>query len=291
MDNIRRYQHYRVRRDDRTRQRVRRWTIAAAVVAVVVLLWRALVGSGPEGESNENIPPLVNEAVTGNTNTANANVATNGNTNATPAAAGLTVDQCAKDPVTPTTAKKVALTFNAGVSQGQAEQIRDILKQQQATGSFFLPGQWIEQNTDLAKSIAEAGFPVYNLTYDRPNPTEVSAAALTEQLTKAEGIIQQATGKSPKPYFRPPLGAHNQAVVATANQAGYCLILWSVDARDWELEQTAEGAKQRVLDEVKPGAIVLLQVGSGIVPDFLTDLITELKNQGYALVTVADLFT
>lgn len=283
MDNLHRYQSYRLRRRPTLVERGKRWLMVIVVVIVLVLLWRGLRSGGPKSstEPNENISPLVNTTVAVN---GNANAAPNTNTAVTPGSFSLA--KCPKVISNYGEQPRIALTFNGGTGKGATEQILQALKNANLTATFFFTGQWVEQNSELAKQVVAAGNTIDNYTYDRPHVTKITAEELTGQLTKAEAAIQTATGRNPQPFFRPPYGEFNEAVLATAKTTGYCVITWTVDSLDWQDGQTLEGAQQRVLDKAKPGAIVLMNVGSDLVTELLPAIITELRAKGYELVNL-----
>lgn len=288
MDNYRRYQPYRTRRDLNPVPWVRRLVVLAGIVLIVVFLARlgrseptSDSGNAPGGAgsgSAGNVAPLLTVAA-GTTN-GNVNAAT------TPSIRALTTAQCPVPVSRGVDRKQVALTFTAGTGPGQTERLRDLLKERGVPATFFVSGQWAEAHAELAKSLADAGFTIGNVTHDRTDPTTLTAAQLTEQLDKADAAIQAATGRSSKPYFRPPQGQQNADVVATAKTAGYCTILWTVDAFDWQDGQTVDGAIERVRDRGGSGAIIVLQVASDLVVDIIPKLVDDLKAQGYTLVSL-----
>lgn len=278
MNNLQRYQGYRLRRRSPLRG-IGRLIGYGLIILLVVLLWNALRGGGKKVDENTNVSPLVN----GNVSSLNTNASPAITSTVTTAKCPGVISQYGEK-------KNMVLTFNgAGTTPGSVEKIRDALKQASAQGTFFLAGTWIEKNPELAKSLAEAGFGVYNYTYDKPHPEKLTPEQLTEQLTKAEQIIVSTVSKDPRPFFRPPYGEFNDSIVATTKAAGYCVIHWTVDALDWQEGQTVEGSKQRVLDKARPGGIVLMNVASDVVADLVPTLITELRSQGYDLVSLAAL--
>lgn len=284
--------------------------ITAAVVGVLVfLLWRALQYSGAENTNNsilksEEASNPSERSVSENRNVAvSANTATNSdvrektNVNSAVGAQSTNVAQPAVTTSTPCVGvvssfgsdPSIALTFDAGSSTGSAADIADILVETHTPGSFFVTGKWIEKNRDIAQSLVKDGFALYNHSYSHPHPNAITDEELKAELEKTEELITSVGAADPKPYFRPPYGEYTDAVVATARRVGYCLVLWTVDALDWQAGATPSASKERVLSKAKNGAIVLLHVGDDIVPKFLPDLIAELRIKGFTMVTLADL--
>jgi peptidoglycan/xylan/chitin deacetylase (PgdA/CDA1 family) len=197
----------------------------------------------------------------------------------------------------PTSEKVVTLTYDAGADRGQAAQLLAYLDQAGVKATFGMTGRWAESNPDLVRHIAANGHEFMNHTYDHRSFTGVSArpavtslsARLTE-IQQAEAIIQEISGLSPRPLFRPPYGDEDTSVLQAVSAAGYeYSVLWTVDSTGWRgtpLPQIVD----RCLRLVVPGAIYVMHVG-GLSQDIeATPAIVEgLRAQGYRLVTVGAL--
>jgi len=135
-----------------------------------------------------------------------------------------------------------------------------------------------ENNPDLINKISSAGFSIYNLSYNHPRFNDLPTSGMTEQLEKAEAAISQRTNKTTKPFFRPPYGEADEDVVTAVTSA--------VDAHDWSTEYTAEQSKERVLTNIGNGSIVLMQAANATTAEILSDVISQLKSQGYEIVNL-----
>jgi peptidoglycan-N-acetylglucosamine deacetylase len=197
----------------------------------------------------------------------------------------------------PTSDKVVALTYDAGADRGQAAQLLASLDQAGVKATFGMTGRWAENNPDLVRHIAASGHELMNHTYDHRSFTGKSArpavtspqARLTE-IQHAEAIIQEISGLSPRPLFRPPYGDEDTSVLQAVSAAGYeYSVLWTVDSSGWRgipIQQIVD----RCLRDVAPGVIYVLHVG-GISHDVeATPAIVEgLRARGYRLTTVGAL--
>lgn len=273
--------------------------IGLVVVVVLVLIGRAVLsGNGRDTTSATNEPSitLVNDAVATNTNTsdlpANANVATNENTNSSTAEPELTTvpEGVCSEPIAKYGDNKVAvLTFEMSAANDNAKQLLAQLKKNNTPASFFATGTFAEKNPDFLKSIASDGYSVYNRGYDSTNLTTLTAETIPVQLTKAAVAIEAATGLSPTPYLRPAFSDTNEVVVKAATEAGYCIILGTIDATDWQDGVTAEAAVDRVMAKLQPGMIIQLHAGYDITAATVMGLEAEMKAKGYTLVTLPTL--
>jgi peptidoglycan/xylan/chitin deacetylase (PgdA/CDA1 family) len=191
--------------------------------------------------------------------------------------------------------KVVALTFDDGPSLYTA-QVLDILARYQVKATFFLIGQNVEQHPDLAQRIVAEGHAVGNHTYSHPLWAAIETPAHEQQeLNAAETAILHATGIAPN-LFRPPHGWRSPWLVHTARHLRYKVVTWNIAAGDWRRPQPQVIA-ERVLSQLRPGAIVLLHDGLETQTDpamqntvaALPLILNGLEARGYRLVTVPEL--
>lgn len=190
-----------------------------------------------------------------------------------------------------TTDKVIALTFDDGDDGANDQAILDILAANNIKASFFITGRAAEGHPDLIKKIVAAGHDIGNHSYSHPYFTQISATEMVNQLTTTENIIRNLTGKTTKPYFRPPYGAYDSNVLQVVGDAGYTkTIYWTIDTIDWSGNST-EVIVSKVLDNAVPGAIVLMHTGTGAYNTkyALPEIITTLKARGYQFVTLTQL--
>jgi peptidoglycan/xylan/chitin deacetylase (PgdA/CDA1 family) len=189
----------------------------------------------------------------------------------------------------------VALTFDDGPSPDTAE-VLDILAHYQVKATFFVIGQNVQRHPDLARRIVAEGHAIGNHTYSHPLWVAVETPGqVARELDGAAAAIQAATGVYPT-LFRPPHGWRSPWMLHLAHRKGYTVVTWSVSPDDWR--QPPPGAiAMRVLQRVRPGAIILLHDGldtRGNPPmqntvDALPAIIEGLQARGYHFVTVPEL--
>jgi peptidoglycan/xylan/chitin deacetylase (PgdA/CDA1 family) len=293
MSNLQQYQKYRLEREPKATKFVK-WLIWLIILFVIILIFKSCLFPGKKTNENVNVNENINTNVNANANAnqnANTNVNTNSNTNASVSAAGFSLDNCKAAFSQGQNKKELALTFDGGASTGSVQAVLDTLKNNNIPATFFFTGKWVENNPEIIKNISSLGFPIYNHSYSHPHIANINADVLTDEIQKTEKIIYDLIGKTTKPFFRPPYGEINDQIFETVKKDGYCPVLWTVDALDWDSTQTAEGAKERVLSKAKNGAIILMHVGDDLVPKFLLDTINALKGQGYGFVSLTSLLS
>ena len=84
-------------------------------------------------------------------------------------------------------------------------------------------------------------------------------------------------------YIRPPKGEYSEMTVAYTNTLGYKTVMWSFAYDDWdENKQGRESyAKEKILNNVHNGEIMLLHGNSKDNTNVLDECIKEIKNMGY----------
>jgi len=192
-----------------------------------------------------------------------------------------------------TASKVIALTFDDGDDGGNNLSILQILSQNNIKATFFFTGQAAEAHPDILKQVVAKGHEIGNHSYSHPYFTQLSSTQMKDQLNWDEASINAITGKSTKPYFRPPYGDYNSTVLQAVGEAGYTkTITWTIDTLDWT-GNSAATITQKVVNNVCPGAIVLMHTGSGAVNTkyALQDMITSLKSKGYSFVTISQMLT
>jgi peptidoglycan/xylan/chitin deacetylase (PgdA/CDA1 family) len=302
MSNLQQYQKYRLEREPKATKFVK-WLIWLIILFVIILIFKSCLFPGNKTNENANANVNATENINTNANSnentnqnANTNTNTNSNansnTNTSSSTSGFTLADCkAAFSQGQSNRKEIALTFDGGASTGSVQAVLDILKNNNIPATFFFTGEWVENNPNIIKNIDSLGFTIHNHSYSHPHIANITADALTEEINKTEKIIYDLIGKTTKPFFRPPYGEINDQILATVKKDGYCPILWTVDALDWETTQTADAAKERVLSKAKNGAIILMHVGDDLVPKFLLDTVNGLKDKGYTLVTLEQILS
>lgn len=185
----------------------------------------------------------------------------------------------------------VVLTFDAGSDLGHTYRILEILRTHGIKATFFLTGRWVDDHPQAARDIVAAGHELGNHTYSHPDLTAISDAEVQDQLARAATSIERATGLK-QSLFRPPFGAYDQRVLDLVGRAGFdWTVMWTVDSLDWKEIPAAE-IRARVLNALRPGAIVLMHLGSGTqTPQALELLIQDFRHRGYQMATVGGLLT
>ena len=189
--------------------------------------------------------------------------------------------------------KVIYLTFDAGYENGSTEKILDTLKKHQVPAAFFLVGNYIEQNADLVRRMAQEGHIVGNHTMHHPDMSKISdQAAFQKELEDLENLYKEVTGQDLPKYYRPPQGNYSEENLKMAKELGYKTVFWSLAYVDWnnDSQPTREQAFSKLIPRIHNGAVVLLHSTSATNAEILDELLTKWKEMGYTFGTVEELF-
>jgi len=183
--------------------------------------------------------------------------------------------------------KYVALTFDDGPSSSVTPRVLNYLDQYNAVATFYMLGNQVKANPRIARDVANRGHEIASHSVSHADLTGLGPNGVDKEFANAKSIIKKTTGVTPR-TFRPPYGAINQNVKNKAKKYNQPLILWSVDSLDWKY-RSKSAVHSRVMNNVHPGAIVLLHDIHSTTADSLPSILKDLKNQGYEFVTVSEL--
>lgn len=191
-----------------------------------------------------------------------------------------------------TSKQTIYLTFDVGYENGNTGTLLDALKKHQAPATFFVVGNFIEDNPNLIKRMVKEGHTVGNHTYSHPDMSQISTKnSFQTELNKVELLYQDITGKKMTKFYRPPQGKYSQSNLKMAQELGYYTFFWSLAYVDWyENDQPShEEAFDKLVSRIHPGAIVLLHSTSSTNAEILDDLLTRWEKLGYHFGNLNDL--
>lgn len=183
----------------------------------------------------------------------------------------------------------IYLTFDCGYEyHNNTNRILDILAGHGVKAIFFVSGSFIRNNPVTVARMKNEGHLVGNHTDQHIRPAVALARGLDvfqEDIRGAERAMQEKTGYSLDPFFRPPEGGFSERSLAVANAEGYTNVFWSFAYRDWETDAQMVPADALAIasDQLHGGAILLLHAVSDTNVAILPELIDEIQRRGYVL--------
>ena len=190
-----------------------------------------------------------------------------------------------------TSEKILYLTFDAGYENGCTEQILDTLQAHQVPATFFLVGNYLEQNPELVQRMVQDGHTVGNHTYHHYDMSKISdPTTFRQELESLEELFYEVTGTELPHYYRPPQGCYSEENLKMAQALGYKTVFWSLAYVDWyqDKQPTREEAMNKLIPRTHPGAVILLHSTSTTNAEILGDLLSTWENLGYTFGTLDD---
>ncbi|HEV7212472.1 MAG TPA: polysaccharide deacetylase family protein [Blastococcus sp.] len=189
--------------------------------------------------------------------------------------------------------RTVALTFDDGPNPPYTGGILDVLARYGVPATFFCVGLHAAAHPGVLARIAGEGHGLANHTWSHPFLPDLSVPEFAEQLERTDEVIERAGGAPGRRLFRPPYGSRNAETVSwlAESQDRATVVLWDVDANDWAMPGS-EAISRTVLEQVRPGSIVLQHDGGGDrsqTVEALPTVIEGLLAQDYRFVLVRDM--
>jgi len=203
---------------------------------------------------------------------------------------------------------KVALTFDDGPDPEWTPKILDVLKEKNATATFFLIGIQTDKYPGLAKRIYEEGNTIGNHTFTHPDVSNISTAYMKVELNLTERLFGSLMGVRAT-LMRPPYAIDEEPDTADQvrpleipQEMGYITVGNRIDPHDWisNPRHSAEQITRDVLahlppcrpDDLRCGNIVLLHDGGGNRAETVRALpmiIDGIRARGLEITPVCDL--
>ncbi len=202
---------------------------------------------------------------------------------------------------------KIALTFDDGPDPQWTPQILDVLKEKNATATFFLIGIQTDKFSGIAKRIYAEGNTIGNHTFTHPDVSNISTAYMKVELNLTERLFASLIGVRTT-LMRPPYAIDEEPDTADQvrpleipQEMGYITVGNRIDTNDWSVNPSAEKMTAYVLAHLPPcrpedlrcGNIVLMHDGGGNRSETVRALpmiIDGIRARGYEIAPVYELF-
>ena len=178
--------------------------------------------------------------------------------------------------------KKVYLTFDEGYEAGYTEEILKILKDNEVKACFFITAHYLNTKPELVQKMIDEGHIVGNHTVNHKSMPDLSLDSIKKEVMDLHTAIYHKYNYEMK-YIRPPKGEYSEKTIAYTNTLGYKTVMWSFAYDDWdENKQGRESyAKEKILNNVHNGEVILLHGNSRDNTNVLDECIKEIKKMGY----------
>lgn len=182
--------------------------------------------------------------------------------------------------------KGVALTFNIGWGDVQAEPILNVLKEKEVrSATFFLSGAWAERHPEVVEKIKEMGFEIGSLGYAYEDYTELEDQEVKLDINKSLEVFKKLDIKEVE-LLRSPTGHFDKRTLKIADDMGLTVVHWSLNSQDWKNPGVSTIVKN--VSKAKKGDIILMHASDAATQTAkaLPEILTVIKNKD-DLVTVS----
>ncbi|WP_054026064.1 polysaccharide deacetylase family protein [Bacillus sp. FJAT-28004] len=183
-----------------------------------------------------------------------------------------------------------AFTFDDGPSHLPLEWWLDVLEEEEAIGTFFFTGEWIDRYPNKAREILSRGHVLAPHTYHHRRMAEVPKAVFLEQLKLAELAYQDATGLPCPTFMRFPYCSFREENLDWLAEWGGYRDIEGVDSGDWR-GVPSEAIIAKIEPKLDKGTIVVMHsndIAKG-TPDALRELIRIAKQRGLRCVGIPEM--
>ncbi|MFF5174993.1 polysaccharide deacetylase family protein [Micromonospora sp. NPDC000089] len=185
----------------------------------------------------------------------------------------------------PRTGAKVALTFDADMTEAMRRQLRgphppsyantkviDLLERERVPATFFLTGMWVEQYPELTRRLAaNPRFELANHTYDHAAFTPhcyhlpaIPPGRMTENVARTFDVIGPYGGRQTR-YFRFPGLCHDRTALTELAPLGVTVVDGDVVSGD-PFATRWQPLVRAVLSGARPGSVIILHVTEANAP-------------------------
>ncbi|MGK7938686.1 MAG: polysaccharide deacetylase family protein [Crocosphaera sp.] len=192
--------------------------------------------------------------------------------------------------------KIVAITIDDGPNAITTPKILETLSQNNATATFFLISERIENNESLVTNMINNGHKIGHHMVKDEKSIFLSREAFEQEFLIAERTLHQFL--NPVVWFRPGGGWYNSQMLDIVKKYNYHTALGSIFPYDTHIA-SSEFASYHILSNLRPGAIIILHDSGrdGTSGDWgertnitLKKILPEIKNRGYRTVTLSEMF-
>lgn len=172
----------------------------------------------------------------------------------------------------PTNDKVVYITFDDGPIPEVTPWVLEQMNNFNAKATFFCVGDNIEKHPEVLELVKNDGHDLGNHTFNHLNGWATENLPYFHNVRKCANLVKSE-------FFRPPYGKIRPSQVQFL-QRHYKIIMWDVLSADFDNEISKQQCLNNVLENVKPGSIVVFH-----------DSLKAWKNLKYVLPNILDILT
>lgn len=176
--------------------------------------------------------------------------------------------------------KVVYLTFDDGPDPVNTPKVLDVLKQHNATATFFMIGKKLPGQESLALRVIAEGHRIGNHTSTHTGTFPLlGTKKMLVDMGACSSMLESVTAT--KVYlFRPPFGVTNPTIGTCVKKLGYSVVGWNIRTFDTK-NPDPEYVIFRIKKKLVPGSVILLHDRLPESSEILERVLSFLESEGY----------
>lgn len=176
----------------------------------------------------------------------------------------------------------IYLTFDAGYEAGYTDKILDVLEKHNVNACFFITGHYLNSAQDLVKRMIEDGHVVGNHTVNHKCLPNLNDEEIKDEVMLLHNSLYEKFNYE-MTFFRPPKGEFSERMAKLVSDLKYKTVMWSFAYDDWDNSKQGriEYGKNKILENLHNGCVLLLHSTSKDNAEILEEVIVEARKMGY----------
>ena len=183
--------------------------------------------------------------------------------------------------------RELWLTIDDGPDPVDTPEILDLLDAHGAKATFFMIGSKAQKYPELVRAVVARGHTIGNHTYSHPLKDFWCAGRKRVQRELDDSLEVLKRAGADVHFFRSPVGIKNLFLKGCLSQRDLRCVAWTVRSGD-TFASGKETVIKRVLNNVKPGAIILMHEGDSVEKmiriEALRAILLGLYEQGFSCI-------
>ncbi|WP_238345867.1 polysaccharide deacetylase family protein [Luteimonas saliphila] len=178
------------------------------------------------------------------------------------------------------TRKTLFLTFDDGPHPEFTPRVLDLLRTHDATATFFLIGERIDQYPELVRRIVADGHALGNHSWSHPRMDELPLAQQLAEIERTDAALSRYDGSGTHP-FRPPCGVLPPNLLLHFARIGRTVAFWSYDSHDYQQLPAPTLFAQMQADPPCSGDTLLMHDDTEATVQLLAALLPRWRDEGF----------
>jgi len=177
--------------------------------------------------------------------------------------------------------KTIYITFDDGPVPEVTPAVLAILRQFNVKATFFCLGDNVRKHPDIFRQVQEEGHRIGHHGYRHLNAWNTSAEVYLRDVEEGAKLISSD-------LFRPPYGKLTLRTLFALRKK-YRIIMWDVISCDYDERVPAEQVYHNVIENVRPGSVVVFHDSRKAAANLLTTLprvLLNIRERGYVFNTI-----